>query len=74
VGTPRISILDMSKGTPLRNIRIDDDLWDRIGNVALARGTDRSEVVRAAVEHALARLKDFKPVPYVIQEDSLFDS
>jgi hypothetical protein len=39
--------------TPLRNIRINDELWARVAAAASARGTDRSEVVRAALERAL---------------------
>lgn len=35
--------------TPLRNIRLDDDLWLRLGEVAAEQGTDRSAIVRSLV-------------------------
>ncbi len=45
----------MARGTTLRNVRIDDELWERLRVVADARGTDRSEVIRAALDVALKR-------------------
>lgn len=61
VGTPinPREVHPVSKGTTLRNIRIDDDLWQRLAAAATDRGTDRSEVIRAAIEQALAS-KSFK--------------
>lgn len=39
----------MPRGTPLRNIRIPDDLWNRARATADARGETVSEVVRKAL-------------------------
>jgi len=47
--------------TTLRNIRIDDDLWARVAAAADARDTDRSEVVRAALERALGLSTFMRP-------------
>lgn len=49
--------------TKLRNIRIDDELWDRVAAAAEARDTDRSEVVRAALERALGLSTFMRPPP-----------
>jgi predicted transcriptional regulator len=49
--------------TPLRSVRIDDDLWERTAEAAEARGTDRSEVVRAALEHAFKSRAFMRPPP-----------
>lgn len=35
--------------TPLRNVRVDDDLWERLGEVADQQETDRSAIIRALV-------------------------
>lgn len=39
-----------SKGTPLRSIRIPDELWDLAVAVASDRGTSVSAVIRRALE------------------------
>jgi predicted transcriptional regulator len=58
----------MSKGTPPRAVRIPDEMWDKLGSIAKNRNTDRSEVIRAAVEHCLG-LKAFRELPYLVQEE-----
>lgn len=40
----------MSKGTPNRAIRIDDELWENAKAVATRRGDTISEILRAALE------------------------
>lgn len=35
--------------TPHRQVRLDDDLWTRLGAAAQAAGTDRSAIIRALV-------------------------
>jgi predicted DNA binding CopG/RHH family protein len=40
----------MSKGTPIRNIRVPDDLWDSARAKAAARGENLSQVLRRALE------------------------
>lgn len=42
------------KGTTLRNIRIDDERWDALGEVAEAEGTDRSALIRAMIDEKVA--------------------
>ena len=37
--------------TPLRNVRVPDDLWDAAMSKALERGESLSEVIRRALEH-----------------------
>jgi len=49
--------------TPLRSVRIDDDLWERTAEAAEARGTDRSEVVRAALERGFKSQTFMRPPP-----------
>lgn len=41
--------------TPLRSIRIDDDLWSAARAAADREGTTVSEVVRAALREYVAR-------------------
>lgn len=53
----------MPRGTKLRSVRIDDDLWGRVAAAAEARDTDRSEVVRAALERALGLATFMRPPP-----------
>ena len=36
--------------TPLRNVRVPDDLWDAAMSKALDRGENLSEVIRRALE------------------------
>ena len=35
--------------TPLRNIRVDDELWEAAKEAAASRGQTLSEVIRAAL-------------------------
>lgn len=46
---------DVPRGTTLRNIRIDDDLWRAARQVAQDRGETLSEVIRAALRRYIAR-------------------
>ena len=39
--------------TPLRNVRVPDDLWDAAGVKAQSENTDRSEVIRRLLEQWL---------------------
>jgi predicted transcriptional regulator len=41
--------------TPHRQVRIDDDTWDELGDVARARGTDRSALIRDLIAWFLRR-------------------
>lgn len=41
--------------TPLRNLRISDDLWLRAKAVAAARNESLSDVIRAALERYVKR-------------------
>ena len=43
----------MPPGTPLRNVRVPDDLWDAAGVKARNENTDRSEVIRRLLEQWL---------------------
>ena len=45
----------MPSGTPLRNIRIPDDLWDAVLSKADAEGRNASEVVRELLSKWLMR-------------------
>lgn len=40
----------MPEGTPLRNVRVADDLWQAAMSKALDRGESLSEVIRRALE------------------------
>ena len=40
----------MPDGTPLRNVRVPDDLWYAAMSKALERGESLSEVIRRALE------------------------
>jgi predicted HicB family RNase H-like nuclease len=40
----------MPDGTPLRNVRVADDLWHAAMSKALDRGETLSEVIRRALE------------------------
>lgn len=42
-------------GTPLRNVRVPDDLWDAAMSKALERGESLSEVIRRALEKYVQR-------------------
>jgi predicted transcriptional regulator len=43
------------RGTTLRNVRVDDDLWQRALAVAAARNESVSAVIRAALERYVKR-------------------
>ena len=45
----------MPDGTPLRNVRVPDDLWDAAMSKALERGETLSEVIRKALEKYVQR-------------------
>lgn len=36
--------------TPMRNLRLDDETWELVGETARRRGTTRSQVMREAIE------------------------
>ena len=41
----------MPDGTPLRNVRVADDLWHAAQAKAAEQGVNVSEVIRRALEH-----------------------
>lgn len=41
----------MSKGTPLRAVRVDDPLWDEARTVAQERDDNLSEIIRQALRN-----------------------
>lgn len=45
----------MPRGTKLRNIRVDEDLWQRAKAVADLRKETLSDVIRAALERYVKR-------------------
>jgi predicted transcriptional regulator len=47
----------MSKGTPKRSIRIDDELWDRATEVAAKRDENLSAIIRKALENYINEQK-----------------
>ena len=40
----------MSKGTPRRSIRIDDELWEKAQGIASQRDENLSDIIRKALE------------------------
>lgn len=40
---------DMSKGTPIRNVRVPDDIWKPAKDKAEKRGDNLSEIIRKAL-------------------------
>lgn len=38
------------RGTTLRNVRIDDERWEALGDAAEAEGRDRSAVIRDLID------------------------
>lgn len=47
----------MAKVTPLRNVRVDDELWCAAREVAKVRGETLSDVVRDALARYVKRNK-----------------
>jgi negative regulator of replication initiation len=45
----------MPDGTPLRNVRVADDLWQAAMSKAAERGETVSDVVRRALERYVSR-------------------
>lgn len=45
----------MPRGTRLRNVRVEDDLWQRAKDAADKRNESLSEVIRAALERYVKR-------------------
>lgn len=41
------------RGTTLRNVRIDDDRWQALGELATDEGTDRSALIRQMIDERL---------------------
>lgn len=41
--------------TPLRNVRVPDDLWNAAKEAAESQGVDLSEVIRAALRRYVMR-------------------
>lgn len=39
----------MSKGTPIRNVRVPDEIWDPAKEKAKERGDNLSEIIRKAL-------------------------
>lgn len=46
----------VARGTKIRGVRMDDARWAELARLAELRGTDRTEVLLAALEHC----KDLK--------------
>lgn len=44
----------MSRGTPLRNVRVPDELWDAAKSAADARGETVSAVILRALQRYVA--------------------
>lgn len=44
----------MAKGTPIRNIRVEDELWEAAAEVANARQESLSEAVRQFLRDYIA--------------------
>jgi hypothetical protein len=61
----------MSRGTTLRNIRVDDTLWSAARAAATERGEDVSVVVRRALTAYVSRdTSDLPGSPEDLGEDS----
>lgn len=45
----------MGEHTPIRNVRVPDEVWLRAKAVAAARGESLSDVLRAALERYVKR-------------------
>lgn len=45
----------MARGTTLRNVRIDDDRWQALGEVADRIDSDRSAIIRDLIDEYLMR-------------------
>lgn len=50
----------MARGTTLRNIRIDDERWQALGEIAADNDTDRSAMIRDWIDSLRA---DVMPPP-----------
>lgn len=50
-----MSFMPNQPKTPMRGVRLDDDLWTRLGKAAEQRGVYRSDIIREAVVEYLAR-------------------
>lgn len=48
----------MSKGTPLRTIRIEDDLWEQVKSQASAEGINVSDLIRQLLRGWLDKHND----------------
>lgn len=42
--------------TPVRSVRIPDDLWEAAGKIAYERGRTVSEVIRECLEHLVSEV------------------
>lgn len=47
----------MSKGTPIRTVRIDDELWSSAQVAASERGESLSDVIREALRRYVESVK-----------------
>jgi predicted DNA-binding protein len=47
----------MSKGTPKRSIRIDDELWERATQLAAERDENLSAIIREALENYINEME-----------------
>lgn len=47
----------MPRGTTLRNVRLDDDRWQALGDAAEAEGKDRSKLIRDMIDVYLEGLE-----------------
>jgi predicted DNA-binding protein len=48
----------VSKGTPIRNIRVPDDIWQRAKARAAAQGTTVSDIIQEALRKYAEGWKD----------------
>lgn len=48
----------MPRGTTLRNVRIDDDRWKRLGEYAESHDTDRSALIRDMIDELIPDPQD----------------
>lgn len=50
----------MTGFTPSRNVRVEDDLWDKTKNIASRLGTTQSDIMRAALVTLVEEYDDGK--------------
>ena len=53
----------MPRRTPIRNLRVDDELWTAAQEIAAERGESVSDVLRAALRRYVKRHGIMRPPP-----------